>query len=232
MLKQTAETNHQFGMIPEHYEFTEDYVVPQTMQDSIARAAQYAYSEIAGSHVAVEDVRFMQVCYDATNLMVKSLLEEGYNAQHETHTDQEGFGNQNYTVIETPEGVEVVADPTWQLYVPKEKKTANFPHVIVGTRDQVIQFARANGVSENKLKLWEKNSLKADLVSQRNADEAAAVAADEAAANGGWEAFMGSGREVKMPHGVISREKGKNVYMYDDVPRTIFGRPKKDKSAW
>ncbi|HSX44056.1 MAG TPA: hypothetical protein VLE69_02045 [Candidatus Saccharimonadales bacterium] len=210
--------------------YTEDYVVSADMQASITKATEFAYAKIADSHVSPSDVRFMQVCYDATNFMVQSLVADGYNARHETHTDKESFGNQNYPVIETPEGVEVVADPTWQLYVPKENRTSDLPHVLVGTRDQVIQFARTHGVDDNKLKLWEKESVKKGVVA---ADAAAVAAADEAAADGGWEAFVdGTGREVKMPHGVISRHRGRKVYMHDDVPRNIFGRPKNDKDAW
>jgi hypothetical protein len=163
---------------------------PADLVADIYSGAEYAYKTLAEKGLAIDQVHRMQICYEATDLLLKHLLERGYNARHEIHTGEDRLGDQNYVVVETPEGREVVADPTWQLYVPDENITLSTPKVLLGTREEAIATARAHGVSENKLKLWERHSVKMSVQEQKQADREAEEAAEKAAQDGSWEKFV------------------------------------------
>lgn len=155
----------------------------------IDSAAEHAYEALAESGLPKGQIHRMQICYEATDLLLRDLLKRGHKARHEIHTDEARFVDQNYVVVQTPEGHEIIADPTWQLYVPEESITSTTPKVLVGTRDEAIAIARDHGVSNKKLKLWEKQSIKMSIEEQKRADREAEEAAERAAQSGGWEKF-------------------------------------------
>jgi hypothetical protein len=85
---------------------------------------------------------------------------------------------------------EIVIDPTWQQFLPKDKVSERMPKVLVGTRDEIISQAQRFGVDEFTLKLWRKQEIKMTVSQQKHVDNEAKEAADHAEEDGAWERFM------------------------------------------
>ena len=60
----------------------------------------------------------------------------------------------SYLLRRTEEGEETVIDPTWQQFLAKDKLTDELPKVLIGSRQEVVEQARAAGVPDAVLDYW------------------------------------------------------------------------------
>ncbi len=50
---------------------------------------------------------------------------------------------------------ELVIDGTWQQFVPKRQRHDELPLVLVGTRDEVVEYAGTSGVPQRFHRVWQ-----------------------------------------------------------------------------
>jgi hypothetical protein len=163
----------------------------RAMHDDISSVAHSAYAEIAGATRSAEDIRRIAQCSYASQLMVPRLVNLGYAAKPVAH-ENETRGQHVYIEATHPQiGIGVVADPTWQQFLPNHVDASHMPAVLVGSREAVKAQAQGFGVPEDALSLWDEGTKTMDPQQQREEDQRAQVAADTADQEGKWEAFMG-----------------------------------------
>ncbi|MGZ6005016.1 MAG: hypothetical protein ACXWLH_02595 [Candidatus Saccharimonadales bacterium] len=180
-----------------------------TVLEDIKRAGDITYDQLTNSGLPASEVHRMQICYEASDLLMSHLVEMGHQVRREIHTPENRMGDQNYVVIENPDGSEIIADPTWQLYVKPEAVRPDTPRVLAGSRDEAIAIARDHGVTPDKLKLWEKSSVKMDVQDQKQADRTAEDASAKAEKHGGWDRFVLSSTDLKKGHRRVRRSRNR-----------------------
>lgn len=165
-------------------------------RSNILAASEAAYRLLVekGGY-STEEVHRLSVCHQATALMVNSLLDNGHRVEHEIRSGWT-VTEHSYVVLNTCTGDEdeIVIDPTWQQFLPKDKVTIDIPKVLIGTRDSVIEQARRFGVDELTTQLWQKQGIKMTVKQQKQVDLEAKRAADRAEADGAWERFATQSR--------------------------------------
>lgn len=168
-------------------------ILDETVRASLVSASEYAYKSLAERAYNTEEIHRLGVCYQATALMVDSLLDNGYRVEHEIRSGWT-VPEHSYVVLDTGLEDEIVIDPTWQQFLPKNKITLDMPKVLIGTRDDVIGQARYFGVDELTTQLWQKQGIKMTVEQRKRADLEAKQEADLAEENGAWERFMTQSR--------------------------------------
>jgi len=163
------------------------------LNKDIMAATEQAYQTIAAEGLPLPEVHKLGVCYQASSLVVNSLLENGHSARHERRGGW-SVVEHSYVAITTGTGTELLVDPTWQQFLPATKWSDQLPRVLVGERSDIIAKARKYGVDEASLTVWHNTGPPANIETHQKSDQDAARAADEAAKTGGWERFMASGR--------------------------------------
>ena len=121
---------------------------PNTQSNAIAAAADYGYSTVANRHnVDPATVHRLRVCHELSRLMVEHLVKvEGVPAVH----DNRGY----HGYVALPDTGHI-ADGTWQQLLPEDRRSADLPKVLFGTRDEVIAQARSYGVPDSDLTHWQ-----------------------------------------------------------------------------
>jgi hypothetical protein len=173
---------------------TKTYNVSPSLDEStsasILLASQIAYdSLVENDGYNPEEVHRLAVCYQASALIASHLFENGYYAEHEIRSGWT-VTEHSYVTIDVGLNTEIVIDPTWQQFLPKDKVSERMPKVLVGTRDEIISQAQRFGVDEFTLKLWRKQEIKMTVYQQKHVDNEAKEAADHAEEDGAWERFM------------------------------------------
>lgn len=171
----------------------QDFLADETLRNNVLSASENAYKALAEKTYGADEIHRLGVCYEITALMVASLLDNGYLVEHEIRSGWT-VPEHSYVALDTGQGGEIIADPTWQQFLPKSKATADMPKVLMGTRDDVMGQARHFGVDEPTTKLWQKQGIKMTVAQQKFADLKAKQAADIAEENGAWDRFMAQGR--------------------------------------
>lgn len=151
-------------------------------------ASEHAYSFLTDRGYSAEEVHRLGVCHQATTLIVESLLDNGYRAEHEIRSGS-AVAEHSYATLDIGPDEDIVIDPTWQQFLPKGTSTEGMPKVLIGTRSSVIEQALRFGVDEATTQLWQKQSIKLTAKQQRRIDLKAEQAADAAVKNGAWERF-------------------------------------------
>lgn len=164
---------------------------PGRLQLDTLSAVNRAYHAISETGFMADNVHRLPVCYQASALIVTSLLENNYRAQHEI-TTTEGVGEHSYVVVNPSEVDELVIDATWQQFLPDDKVNEDTPKVLVGSRDDIIKRARAYGVIEPALDVWKVPIHGMSIEQQQYNNRCAEAMADNAELEGAWESFMAS----------------------------------------
>ena len=150
--------------------------------DTVAEAAYEAVAADPENHLTADEVHVNRKCGAVTDYMIPALRELGYAVptnRGERHMVNVGWAYDEsgkplaidkqpeaaesvihrFPVIDTdgtPEG-EVVADATWQQFIPPEQRSPNLPRVLAGTRDSVRAQLQSFGFNDPELlKTWEK----------------------------------------------------------------------------
>jgi hypothetical protein len=153
-------------------------------------AADNAYDTLSSKGLDRDNIHKLQVCYEASSLVVNQLLENGHIARHEISSGEK-VRQHSYVVVDTLDEGEMLIDPTWQQFLPKGSQAqAEIPRVLVGNRRSVISKAREYGVAESILKVWEKQSNNMSVEQQRVNDQEAEAQAETAESSGAWEKFL------------------------------------------
>jgi hypothetical protein len=125
-----------------------------------AAASDHAYQVVAQQeHVSPDEVYKMPLCRQVASLMVKSLSDCGHRVDQEVRVIGRVFDH-SYVTASPGRGVEQIIDPTWQQFLPADRRTAELPKVLVGSRAKVVARARSYGVDEFALGLWTKPLVK------------------------------------------------------------------------
>ncbi len=110
-----------------------------------------------------DETHIQPACDKASEYMTKALAEMGYIAHifHASKDGTEGGFHHNYPILRSARGV-LVADPTWCQFLEYDldmsvDEILGFPQVLVGTRPEVIAFAKAAGLGESTLNLWRRD---------------------------------------------------------------------------
>lgn len=148
-------------------------------------SAQKAYRQLAENGLPLARVHTMPVCYDVVDLMIGQLATLGHDAEHEVRPTTTG----QHSYVRLPSRVthDVIADPTWQQFLPR--KHVDAPKLLIGSRGKLITQARSFGVPVRMLTLWEPVGAVLDLSDLKNRADDADAAADRAFEAGKWEAF-------------------------------------------
>lgn len=184
----------------EHLLVTEDqarHLVPEAIAGAMDKLTAEGYRR--------DDIYKAAMCAKLAALAVRELGP--YGAKQETHIGSD-LTTHDYLVIETT-GNDIVADGTWQQFLPQHLRKADLPKVLVGTRDEVALDALRYGVDKGKIELWDERS-KRDREKQRLADAEAELAADSAEKAGNWEVFRskdkyGRDRKYRVRGGLLAR---------------------------
>lgn len=128
-------------------------ISPSTAE-ALNKAAQQAYG-IVGVEKGVDPskVRKMRLCHRVAHLMVEGLVETEPDARMETRG---GWTVDEHSYVDVQPSGDLIADGTWQQFVPPDKLPADAPEVLIGTRNEVVQALRSHGVDEITLALWKK----------------------------------------------------------------------------
>lgn len=127
----------------------------EAMAADIGAAADFTYAATASERrVSPEEAHKLAVCQTAAELMVGAMEDMGYQARVESRRVWSARQGHNYPVIDAGKGRknEVIADPTWQQFLLDPPEDA--PRVLVGTRREVIEQAKAYGVDSRTAKVW------------------------------------------------------------------------------
>ena len=161
----------------------------------VSLAADVAFETIATMGIDRDEAFRLPVCFKASDLMLRSLVDSGYDARQEV-VIKEGLGQHWYVVLnvilDSGEDDEVIVDPTWQQLLPKDvpQTERDLPRVLIGTRREIMKEARSYGVTDALVSVWEAREFGMSAEEQRLNDRAAEVAADLAAEQGAWDSFM------------------------------------------
>jgi hypothetical protein len=159
------------------------------MQGHLLTASEDAYRSLVEQGHSPEEIHRLQVCYQATALMVDTLIDNGYKAEHEVRGGWTVLEH-SYVVIDTGSGEELIADPTWQQFLPDGADSHDMPRVLMGPRKIVAGQARSFGVDAITAQLWDKQETRVTAKQQREADQIAQDEADRAEDSGAWNKFM------------------------------------------
>ena len=136
--------------------------VPAGMRKSVEIAATQAYRSAEaepewpyGPNIAHR----VPVCGLVSSLMLRQLVAMGYEVQQEIRRGVEDINEHSYLLID-PAEMQIVADATWQQFVPGEVWTPDLPKVLIGDRQDVVEQAKRRGVEEKWLTLWQERPLK------------------------------------------------------------------------
>jgi hypothetical protein len=91
-------------------------------------------------------------CSVVSFIIAKSLAHKGYTAIVETH---EALGTRFHDFVVCqfqPE--EIAVDGTWQQFLPKVRRGADKPKVLIGRREKVRDTAISYGVTEDVAEIW------------------------------------------------------------------------------
>jgi hypothetical protein len=115
---------------------------------AILAATTHAYQATANKYnLDPATVHRMRACHAVSRFMVDHLVEV---AGHEATSDNRGY----HEYVELP-ATGRIADATWQQHLPEGTSTDNLPKVLIGTRGDVVEQARAHGVRyESDLDTW------------------------------------------------------------------------------
>lgn len=164
-----------------------------SINSAIFEAGERAYAALTREGYPEAEVHRMSLCYDAAALMVGALTDAGYKASHDIYANPIA-GEHSTVSVQDPYKGEVIADPTWQQFLPSTIDGSNMPKVLVGPRSAVTAQARIFGVRPEALGFWQGAMPKTNPVSNAQANREAAVAATQAADAGKWEKFMAAAR--------------------------------------
>ena len=177
------------------YMFMTSLTSSDDLQTEIMTAARRAYETLAREGMPAEAMHKLCVCYQASALITDSLVENGYTATHEIQNGSTVVEH-SFVTVKTRNGEELLVDPTWQQFLPKDKITPELPRVLIGDRSEVIAKAREFGVDEKALKIWEYQPNAMTVEQQKLRDRGAEDSADMAFATGAWERFATSSNHV------------------------------------
>ncbi|HEV2402918.1 MAG TPA: hypothetical protein VGS08_01825 [Candidatus Saccharimonadales bacterium] len=173
---------------------TEQPLVSEAYARSILPdAVGAAFGTLALEGYRQKDLHRVAVCAELADITVGNITRLHVSgAEHETHIGED-LTTHDYPVVRTTGG-DIVADGTWQQFLPPNRRSSHLPEVLIGTREEVAKAARNYGVPEEKISLWQIGT-KRDLEKTRLADAAADAASDRADRLGRWDAFIGSDRD-------------------------------------
>jgi len=132
-------------------------------------AADNAYVIIAEQiQLSPNKVNNIPSCFRVASYMVSSLIDNGHRAQQEFRGGWNIIAH-SYVTVKTANRAEIVIDPTWQQFLPENKRMAEVPKVLFGSRAKVVSKARSFGVDEFALQLlWKKPLVKIVVRNPRN----------------------------------------------------------------
>lgn len=154
-------------------------LLPIAIEGAIGKLTEEGYRK--------DDIYKVAVCSKLASLAIAE-LEGIAGVEHETHTSED-LTTHDFLVLRTTEK-EILADGTWQQFLPHVLRSSDLPEILIGTREEVAARARLYGVPSEKATLWD-ISTKRDLYEMRRADEEDEVAADRAEKEGTWKVFTG-----------------------------------------
>lgn len=122
--------------------------------ETLNQAAQHAY-KIVGEERGIPsyEVRRMPLCHRVAELMVEQLAATEPEARRETRG---GWTVDEHSYVDVRPNGDLIADGTWQQFVPVDTLPVEAPNMLIGTREQVIDALRSYGVAEITLGLWKK----------------------------------------------------------------------------
>ena len=192
---------------------TEPLITEIQARTILPEAIGMAFGELALQGYRREDLHQVAVCAKLADITVGGLTQMHIpGAEHETHISDD-LTTHDYPVLRTTAGA-IIADGTWQQFLPPDRRSSHLPEVLVGTRGEVAQAARGFGVPEEKISLWRVET-KRDLEASRRADANADAAANRADQAGRWDIFMSDNRQP----GASSRGRHR-------AKRSLLGRSK------
>lgn len=157
------------------------------LRRDIQQAADLAYCELgAAKNIDAEQVHRLSVCYEASKSMVRALSEKGYDSAHRILVGQRG--EHSLVSVSNGEG-EIWADPTWQQFLPPERKELDLPKVLIGSLGSLAAQAQSYGTDPQALSIWDYSALRNPQDMER-ANRQAEQAADRATTAGNWQKFM------------------------------------------
>ena len=159
-----------------------------SINSDINTATEQAYASLVESGLPAGEVHRLAVCTEIGIKTVGHLLTQGYDAKLEIR-QAEWVGQHSFIALFTRDGEEILADPTWQQFLPIIKRHEGLPKVLVGSRSDIIAQAKDYGVGEPALSLWHYDGPPMSQEEHQEADRAATIAAEEAAEKGEWERF-------------------------------------------
>lgn len=122
------------------------------VHEHVTEAAERGYQALSTERdIPKETVHAEPVCRDMTTLMVLSLFEAGESPRVDSRGGR--LDEHRYVIIgDGPD--EYVADPTWQQFLPLERRSSGLPKVLIGTRKEVMTFAAEAGVDPTDVQVW------------------------------------------------------------------------------
>lgn len=123
----------------------------------IIAAAAYSYRLVAEREgLDPEKVHLMRLCAWVTKPLRLSLMERGYELFPLGRELEHTWPPHVYLRSdETSRGM-ILVDGTWQQFIPRRKRDPALPKAIVGTPDEVVDFAKDAGVRSKHLDYWKR----------------------------------------------------------------------------
>lgn len=130
---------------------------PSSLHDpfeTLNKAAQHAY-KIVGEERGIpsSQVHRMPLCHRVAELMIEQLVTTEPGARRETRG---GWTVDEHSYVDVRPSGDLIADGTWQQFVPADTLPLDTPTILIGTREQVTDVLRSYGVAEITLALWKK----------------------------------------------------------------------------
>jgi len=131
----------------------EDTAALSASHPDIIRAADKSYQEVANIYkMSIKKIHRQRVCAFITRALISNLEADGYDP-FQLGRDVGVRGTHMYLGLESARGL-ILVDGTWQQFVPRLKRNPTLPRVLVGTRNEAVNFAEDAGVKTRHLDYW------------------------------------------------------------------------------
>lgn len=147
------------------------------LYSEISLSVENSLASVSGEkNIDPSNTHSQRVCGDVSDLMISDMRALGHDVfrdrrialvdwEYDSNGDplpieeQNGFGYVHYYVkfpSDKPPEDEVIADATWQQFIPEDQRTDDLPKALIGTRREVHNTLLGLGFTDKDLfKIWD-----------------------------------------------------------------------------
>ncbi|HEY8886086.1 MAG TPA: hypothetical protein VIM31_01135 [Candidatus Microsaccharimonas sp.] len=140
-------------------------ILSSKLRSDIESAADEAYrslydeSELLRDQTSLDVVHRLSICGSTTRKLVNNLRERNHPAYiFDATFERSGDYFEHYYAVLRLGGRAIIADPTWTQFIENDIEALRQPKVLIGTRGQVAEYAKNNGVDDELLMLWDRKA--------------------------------------------------------------------------